>query len=95
MIIFYHAFFFFLIIVSYLLIPSVITQIFNLIRELVIPIGIPTKEAKAEMETCPVTVEFEISDPKLYELFYASNSLTHFDLHFQLNNFIFHLYFSV
>ena len=88
-------FFFFLIINLLFFIPADIAQILNSITELVIPIGIPTKEAKAEMETCPVTVEFEISDPKLYELFYASNSLTHFDLHFQLNNFIFHLYFSV
>ena len=31
-----------------LLIPTVIAQIFNPIAELVIPIGIPTKEAKAE-----------------------------------------------
>ena len=43
-------FFFFLIIDLYCLIPAVITQIFNPIEELVIPIGIPTKEAKAEME---------------------------------------------
>ena len=42
------------------LIPAVIAQIFNLIAELVIPIGIPTKEAKAEMETHPVIVEAKI-----------------------------------
>ena len=34
-----------------LLIPSVIAQIFNPTAELPIPTGIPTKEAKAEMET--------------------------------------------
>ena len=39
------------------LIPAVITQIFNPVAELVTPIGIPTKEAKAEMETHPVIVE--------------------------------------
>ena len=50
-------FFFFLIIDLYFLIAAVITQIFNPIAELVIPIGIPTKEAKTEMETLPVTVE--------------------------------------
>ena len=50
-------FFFFLIIYLYLLIAAVITQIFNSIAELVIPMGIPTKEVKAEMETHPVTVE--------------------------------------
>ena len=36
---------------SIFLIPAVIAQIFNPIAELVIPIGIPTKEAKEEMET--------------------------------------------
>ena len=53
--------FLFLLIDSYLLIPPVITQIFNPITELVIPIGIPTKEAKAEMETHPVTLEIKMS----------------------------------
>ena len=43
-------FFFFLIIDLYFLIPAVIAQIFNPIPDLVIPIGIPAKEAKAEME---------------------------------------------
>ena len=33
------------------------TQIFNPTAELVIPTGMPTKEAKAEMETHPVTPE--------------------------------------
>ena len=55
-------FFFFLIIDLYFLIPAVITQIFNPIAELVIPYGIPTKEAKAEMETYPVSVEITISE---------------------------------
>ena len=50
-------FFFFLIIDLYFLIPTVIAQIFNPIEELVIPIGIPTKEAKAEIETHPVIVQ--------------------------------------
>ena len=50
-------FFFFLIIDLYFLIPTVIAQIFNPIEELVIPIGIPTKEAKAEIETQPVIVQ--------------------------------------
>ena len=45
----------------YFLIPLVITQIFNLIAELVIPIGILTKEAKAEIETHPVIAEIRIS----------------------------------
>ena len=49
-------FFFFLIIDLYFLIPAVIAQIFNPIAEIVIPIGIATKEAKAEMKTHPVIV---------------------------------------
>ena len=46
------SFFFFLIFDLYFLIQ---------IAELVIPTGIPTKEAKAEMETHPVIVEITIS----------------------------------
>ena len=48
--------YFFLIIDLCILIPAVITQMINPIAELVIPIGMPTKEAKAEMETHPVIV---------------------------------------
>ena len=44
-------FFFFLIIDSYFLIPAVIAQIFNPTTEIAIPIGILTKESKAEIET--------------------------------------------
>ena len=54
-------FFFFLIIDLYFLIPAVITQILNPVAELVMPIGILTKEAKAEIETLPVIVEITIS----------------------------------
>ena len=43
-------FFIFLIIDLYFLIPAVIPQMFNPLSELVIPIGIPSKEAKAEIE---------------------------------------------
>ena len=51
----YHAsFFFFLITDLYLLILAVIAQIFYPIVELVIPIGMPIKEEKAEFEICPV-----------------------------------------
>ena len=50
-------FFFFLIIDLYFLIPAVIAEIYNPIAELVIPVGIPTKEAKAEMKTHPVILE--------------------------------------
>ena len=41
----------FVIIDLYFLIPAVTAQIFKPIGELVIPIRIATKEAKAEMET--------------------------------------------
>ena len=54
-------FIFFLINDLYFLIAAVITQIFNTIVELVVPIGIPTKEGKTEMETHPVIVEVKIS----------------------------------
>ena len=52
-------FLFFLIIDLYFLIVAVITQIFYSAAELVIPIGIPTKEAKEEIETHPVIAETE------------------------------------
>ena len=42
------------------LIAAVIAQIFNPIAELVIPTGIPNKEAKAEIEIYPVIVETKI-----------------------------------
>ena len=52
--------FFFLISDLYLLIPAVLAQTFNPIAELSIPIGIPTKEAKAEIEIHLVTAEAKI-----------------------------------
>ena len=45
----------------YFLIPAVSTLIFIGAAELAIATGIRTKEAKAEMETHPVTVEAKIS----------------------------------
>ena len=53
--------FFFIIIDLYFLIPAITAQIFNPIAELIIPVGIPTKEAKAEMETHPVIVDITVS----------------------------------
>ena len=50
----------FLIIDFYFLIPAVNAQIFNPFAELVIPIGIPSKKAKAEVEKCPVNTEAKI-----------------------------------
>ena len=53
-------FFFFLIIALYFLIHAAIAQIINPIAELVIPIGIPKKEAKTEIEIHPVIAEAKI-----------------------------------
>ena len=53
-------FFFFLIIDIYFLISPAIAQIFNPIAKLIIPIVIPTKETKAEIEIHSVTAETKI-----------------------------------
>ena len=53
-------FFFSLILETYFLIPAVIAEIFNPIVELVILIGTPSKVAKAETETHPVTAKAKI-----------------------------------
>ena len=45
---------------TYFLILAVITQIFDPIAEHAISVGIPTKEAKAEMEKHPLTKEINI-----------------------------------
>ena len=55
-------FLFFLVIDLYFSILTVVVQTFNPIAELVIPIGIPRKEAKAEMEIHPITVETKIRE---------------------------------
>ena len=78
---------------TYILIAAVITQIFNPIAELVIPIGIPAKEEKAEIIIHPVIV-FQY-DLKLYKPFYVFYSSVYFALFLQVNNFLFHLYFAV
>ena len=43
-----------------MLIPAAIAHIFSLISELAIPVGIPNKEAKAEIEMHPVIAESKI-----------------------------------
>ena len=53
-------FFVFLIIELKFLIPATIAQIFNPIAELIIPVEIPSKEAKAEIQIHPVIVEAKI-----------------------------------
>ena len=53
-------FLFFLFIYLCILIPAVTTQISNPMAEFVIPTGISTKEAKAEIETHLITEEITI-----------------------------------
>ena len=55
----------------YLLIAAVIAQIFNHITELIIPIEIPTKEAKAEIEIHLVTTEAKIRNNFLFHLYFS------------------------
>ena len=87
----------FLITDIYLLIPAVIAQIFNPIAELIITIGIPIKEAKAEIETYPATAEAKIRKCSIWfrlpKPFCAFYSLIHFALFLQENDFFFDLYF--
>ena len=52
--------FFFLSIDLYFLILAAIAQIFNPFAELVIPIGMPSQDAKAEIEISPVIIETKI-----------------------------------
>ena len=54
------CFFFFLIIELYFLILAGLTKVFSFTGELIVPIEIPTKETKAEMEKNSVTVEIKI-----------------------------------
>ena len=79
-------FLFFLVIDLYFSILTVVVQTFNPIAELVIPIGIPRKEAKAEMEIHPITVETKIRKcstyRKSYRPFCASYSPIYFALFF-------------
>ena len=54
--------FIFLTIDFYILIPAVIAQIFNPTAELIIPIGIATKEENTGLKTYPVIVEITMSE---------------------------------
>ena len=62
-------FLFLLIIDLYFLIPAAFAQIFNPIAELVIPINIPSNEAKAEIEIHPAIVEAKIKNTNIFVLF--------------------------
>ena len=63
------------------LIPEVIAQIFNPFAELAIPIGIPIKYKKAEIEIYPVIVEFGIK-PIIFNISIDSSSLNNFSFLF-------------
>ena len=58
----------------YFLVAAVTEKIFDSTAKPVIPIRTPAKEAKAEIETHPVTTEAEIESCKL---FCASDSSVH------------------
>ena len=60
----------------YILIPAVIAKIFNPVAELVIRIGIPSQEAKVELEIHPVIVEAKIR--KCFGLFTHQFSFLYF-----------------
>ena len=86
--------FFFLIIDLYFLTLAVTAQIFNPIADLIIPIEIPSKEAKAKIEIHPLTAEAKTSvqyNLELYKPFCTFCSSIHFALIFQGNNLLFHL----
>ena len=90
------CFFFFLFIELCFTIPEVIPQNSTPITYLVIPIGIPIEEQKAEMEIQPVTAEAKIRyDLKQYKPFWTSYSSIHFVSFLEWNDFLFHLYFSI
>ena len=80
--------FFFLFIDLYSLISAVIAQIFNPIAELVIPIVIPSKITKTEIEIHQYNAELQ----KPFCAFYSSIC---FALFLQGNNFLFHLYLLI
>ena len=67
---------FYLIIDLYFVLLAATAQIVNLIAELVIPIGIPSKKTKSEIEIYPEIVEAKIKNvqynSEIYELFVLS-----------------------
>ena len=71
-------FFFFLITDLIYFIPAIVVQIFNSTVERPVPIAISAKEAKAKIETNPVTTEANIS-----KCFGASYTLNCFCLFLQ------------
>ena len=88
-------FFIFLIIDFYFLIFTIIMEILIFVAELVIPTGIPSKKARGEIETHPVTVEARIMNSqcnlKCCKPFCASYLLIHFAFFLHWNKLLFYL----
>ena len=63
----FNNYYFITTILLYFLIPAVIAQIFNPIAELVIPIGILTRERKSEIETHTVISDIKIRKCSIYK----------------------------
>ena len=54
------------------MVPAVIAQVFNLFTELVIPIDVPTNEAKVQIETQSIAAEMrETECSKQFKLLHA------------------------
>ena len=70
--------------------PAVIAQIFNPIAEMVIIIGIPTKEANTKIEINPVSVEAKIrkcsTQFTVAQTFLFFSSSIHYGLFLQSNS---------
>ena len=77
-------FFFFLNIELYFLTPAVTAEILNPITELVILIGIPSKNAKAEIEIHLVTAEPLILLTHQFVLLYFSTKYFLFHIHISI-----------
>ena len=70
--------FFFLIMDLYFLISAAAAQIFYPIAELIIPIGILSKETKAESEINPVTAEVKIRTHQFVLLYFFEEIISFF-----------------
>ena len=83
-------------ILSCFLIPAAIAQIFNPIVELVIPIGISSKEAKTGIQIHRVIVEAKIRKCSIwFGVVRTFLCFLHFALFLQANNFLFYLFFLI
>ena len=84
----------------YFLIPAAISQIFDLISELVITIETPSKEAKEQSEIHPIIAEAKIRKYLIWyrvvgNVFVAFQSTSHFALFLQGNKIFLCLYIVI